>query len=280
MHRAPRQPPWNRRSGLTILELLVTSSVISLLTALLLPSVMSAREAARRLECTNHLRQLGLALHNYHDLQSSLPAAWQDDASGSAYGWGVPLLPYLDQQPLFTAIDRRLTFSDPQHGPVHSLGLPLFRCPSDVSPATFELFEAGADTPFLTLASANYLGVYGNTEPDEVHPVPAGEGTFINQRPIRFSEISRGLSETLFLGERSASMFSVSWLGFDSRDEDAECRVVGNASEGPNCTRCDECEFSSRHPGVSQFLFGDGHVKGLSDSIDQTIYRQLARRHE
>lgn len=271
----------SKRQGLTILELLVTSGILSLLIALLLPAVMSAREAARRLECTNHLRQIGLALHQYHDVHACLPAAWQNDPKGlSSYGWAVSLLPFVDQQATYDAIDKRLCLSEQQAKGIHAISLQLFVCPSDVAPASFELFESGSNTPYLTLPIGNYVGVYGTSEPDEIHPTPPGDGTFINPRPVRFSELTRGLSNVFIVGERSVSMFSSSWIGFDRRDEDAECRVVGGAIQGPNCQQCDECEFGSRHSGVSAFLFADGHVRGISNSVNVNVYQHMARRQE
>lgn len=250
------------------------------MTALLLPAVMAAREASRRMECTNHLRQIGLALHNYHDIHACLPAAWQHDSAGrSAYGWLVSLLPVTDQQTTFNTINQRLCLSDHQET-IRTASIPLFLCPSDVAPATFGLIESDSDTPYLTLPSANYIGVYGTSEPDEFHPTPPGDGTFINTRPVRFAEMTRGLSNTFIVGERSISMFAASWIGFDHRDEDAECRVVGSAIQGPNCQHCDECEFGSRHPGLSGFLFGDGHVRGISNSVTPALYQQMARRQQ
>ncbi|MBA4032480.1 MAG: hypothetical protein C0478_16540 [Planctomyces sp.] len=272
---------WPTRRGLTIVELLATSGIISLLAALLLPATMSAREAARRLECTHHLRQIGLALHNYHDLHACLPPAWRNDSSGrSAYGWAVALLPLIDQQNAFQSIDQRRGLDDPRQDKIRRMSEPLWLCPSDVAPQTFDLYEPGSGIAYLTLPSANYVGVYGTSEADEVRPTPPGDGTFINTRPVRFSEIDRGLSNLFIVGERSTEMFSSSWLGFDRRDEDAECRLVGSAIMGPNCLVCDECEFGSRHTGVSNFLFGDGHVRGIADGVDTEVYRQMARRTE
>ncbi|WP_437191600.1 DUF1559 domain-containing protein [Planctomicrobium sp. SH527] len=270
----------SKRRGLTILELLVTSGILSILIALLLPAVMTAREAARRVECTNHLRQIGLALHNYHDIHACLPAAWQHDPTGqSAYGWAVSLLPFLDHRATFDTINRGLPLKD-HYDEIRITSLSLFLCPSDVAPALFELTTPSSGAPYMTLPSANYVGVYGISEPDEIHPTPPGEGAFINGRPVRFSELTRGLSNTFIVGERSISFFPATWIGFDHRDEDAECRVVGSAIEAPNCQQCDECEFGSRHTGVSGFLFGDGHVRGISNSVNSTLYQQMARRHQ
>lgn len=270
-----------RRRGLTILELLVSMGIIGLLAALVLPAFASAREAARRVQCTNHLRQFGLALHNYHDVSGSLPAAWQwDRAHESAFSWSVPILPFVEQAPLLAMIDKGVSNSGVSNRAARETSLSIFLCPSDLAPTSFELLEGAPGLPVVPFPTASYLGVYGTSEPDDVRPTPPGDGSFINVRPVRFSEFTRGLSCTFVLGERSVAMLPGSWLGFDDRDEDAQCRVVGEAFAGPNCRTCDECEFSSRHLGVSNFLWGDGHVRALSDSIDRTLYQQMSRRQE
>jgi prepilin-type processing-associated H-X9-DG protein len=271
----------DRRHGLTILELLVSIGIISAIAAMLLPAIASAREAARRIQCTNHLRQIGLALHNYHDVDRSLPAAWQwDHARQSAYSWAVPVLPFVEQSPLLAMIDKGASNSSPRNAPARTTSLSIFLCPSDIAPASFELVEGAPGLPAVPFPTSNYIGVYGTAEPDDIRPTPPGDGSFINVRPVRFSEFTRGLSCTFVIGERSVAMLPGSWIGFDDRDEDAQCRVVGEAFAGPNCQKCDECEFSSRHGGVSEFLWGDGHVQSLSASIDQTLYQQMSRRHE
>jgi len=270
-----------RRRGLTVLELLVCISLIAVTAAMLLPGFASAREAARRVQCTNHLRQIGLALHNYHDVERSLPAAWQWDHAGqSAFSWSVPILPFVDQSPLLAMIDKGASNSSPQNAAARGVSLSIFLCPSDIAPRSFELVEGAAGLPRVPFPTANYIGVYGTAEPDDIRPTPPGDGSFINVRPVRFSEFTRGLSCTFVIGERSVAMLPGSWIGLDDRDEDAQCRVVGEAFAGPNCSKCDECEFSSRHGGVSAFLWGDGHVQPLSESIDQSLYRQMSRRHE
>jgi len=269
------------RRGLTILELLVTTSILSTLAALLLPAIGAAREAACRVECTNHLRQIGLALHHYDDVHRSLPAAWTNSsASQSVFGWGTALLPFLEQQPLSTTIDRSACLGDSTLKDARETSLRVFLCPSDTPPRLFSLPDSrsGADT--MWVATSSYVGVYGTDEPDDIRPTPPGDGTFINARPVRLAEIRRGLSNTVVVGERSVAMFHSAWVGFDRRDDDAECRILGAAMEGPNCAQCDECEFSSRHAGVTSFVFGDGHVRGISDSVDRTTYQQMARRAE
>ena len=110
---ASQRCPGRRRSGMTVLELLVAMGVISTLTTLILPAVQSAREAARRTQCCNQLKQLGLALHGYHEQWQSLPAAWQFERTGnSQFGWAVPLLPLLEQQAVSRQVDRGRRLDD------------------------------------------------------------------------------------------------------------------------------------------------------------------------
>ena len=103
-----------RRSGMTVLELLTVMGIISTLLTLVLPAVQSSREAARRTQCVNQLKQIGLALHGYHELWRCLPAAWQIERTGnSQFGWAVPLLPLLEQQAVSRQVDRGRRLDDP-----------------------------------------------------------------------------------------------------------------------------------------------------------------------
>ena len=115
------------RSGFTLIELLVVIAIIAILIALLLPAVQQAREAARRSECKNKLKQIGLALHNYHETSGAFPSGWigVDRASGNqdfeghnGFGWGVMILPQLDQAPLFKKFNKNLALVDPVNTPL------------------------------------------------------------------------------------------------------------------------------------------------------------------
>ncbi len=242
------------------------------------------REAARKIQCTNQLKQLGLALHNYHDQHNCLPPGWQwESQRQSAYGWGVPLLSFLDQTAVFRQVDRNRPIADPANAFSRQTSLGLFLCPSDITLAQFTLYEvddAGqAVGPLVELPSANYVGVFGVSEPDDDETLAAtGEGAFVEARRVRFADMTRGLSNSLFVGERTMARVPSTWLGVDRRGEDALCRVVGNAFTGPNCGWCDECEFSSRHPGGANFLWGDGRVSLISETIGSLEYQTLARR--
>ena len=132
-------------------------------------------------------------------------------------------------------------------------------------------------TVLVWLASANFVGVFGTKDPDNV-PGLTGNGPFLECRPTHFTELQRGLSDTLLVGERTGSKLPSAWLGFANHGEDGPSRVVGFAGIGPNRDDSDESEFSSRHPGCANFLWADCHVTSVPDSIDRAIYQRLATR--
>ena len=270
------------RSAFTILELLVSITIIALLLALLLPAIGAAREAANVIECRNNLKQIGLALHSYHDLHDCLPAGWQlEEAELSGYAWAVPLLPLLERGDHFAQINRAQPIAVSASTPV-AAPIPLLICPSDIIEPSFALL---ADTaaystsgPLVELPTASYVGVFGTFEADEGVPPPPGDGAFIGTRPVRFVEFERGLSSTFLVGERTMERVPSTWLGVDFRGEDAACRIVGNAATSPNRPGTDECEFCSRHPDHANFLWGDGHVGAVSSLVDSAAYRKMACR--
>jgi prepilin-type processing-associated H-X9-DG protein len=264
---------------------LTVTAVIGTLASLLLPAVSSAREAARLLQCSNHLCQIGIALHAYHDANQCLPAGWQWERSQqSAFGWTVPLLPYLEQRAVYAEVDRTQVLNHPSNSAARATSVAGLLCPSDLTSPTFTLFAEGCpSSPPLALTvlpTASYVGVFGTIEADDSIPAPLGDGTFRESLPVRFVQFHRGLSNTLVVGERPMAWVPSTWLGIDAAGEDAACRLVGSAMTTPNCEPCDECEFGSRHRGGATFLWGDGHVQLLSDNIDSREYRQLARRSE
>src|SRR5579863_9248252 len=125
----------SRKKGFTLIELLVVIAIIAILVSLLIPATQQAREAARRSQCKNNLKQIGLALHNYHDAFGSFPPAFVADANGKPmHSWRVLILPYLDQLPLY----KEYNFSEPWDGPNNSRLLnrmpPAFSCPSHSGP--------------------------------------------------------------------------------------------------------------------------------------------------
>lgn len=266
------------RNGLTILELLVVSGTITVLIALILPAVQAARESARRMECANHLKQIGLALHGYHDLLSTFPPGWRDDhLQYSAYGWANGLLPLLDQHDVFNAIhfEERVDFTE--HAPLVRTVLKSFQCPSDVAPHRWELRDHDApQTVLMELPLSNYICVFGTLDPDGT--VLEGDGAFIRNRSFRIADFEAGLSNTMFIGERSANHLPGTWFGFLYRGQEAQSRVAGYVNHPPGSAEADESDFSSRHSSGAFFLWGDGHVDFVSQFVDRTVYHSSGTR--
>lgn len=274
-----------RRSAFTILELLVVIGIMGMLMAIILPAVGSAREAARRTQCISQLRQIGIALHSYHENNGCLPPGCQWEwTRQSAYGWTVPLLPFLEQSTTYRRLDRERSLFDPVNEVSRETPMSFLMCPSDIADPSFIFYHddstATPGVPLFPVSTANYVGVFGAVEPDE-DPVPTtipGDGAFVDGKSLRFVDFQRGLSNTLFTGERTMERLPSTWVGFDTRADDGLCRLVGMAGTTPNCETCDECEFSSRHHGGAMFLWGDGRVRMISEKINSAEYQALARR--
>lgn len=283
--RALRQ---HHRGGLTVLELLVVTAIIGVLLALVLPAVQQVREAARNQQCLNQLRQLGVALHVYHDAFRSLPPGWRPDSSRvTAFGWTAAILPFLDQRNLYSAIDFRDSVTGPGNSGLGEQQLPVCECPSDFGQPSFALYAEGgphdelheASTEFLaTLPRTSYVAIFGNSDPDHVPPT-AGEGAFPGDRSVSFAALTRGLSSVALVGERTTRRLPASWLGMVLDGEDAAGRVTGNLFLGPNRSDADECELDSRHPGHINLLFADGHAVSVADAINSSVYRSFASRN-
>jgi prepilin-type processing-associated H-X9-DG protein len=275
-----------RVSGMTIVELLVVIATLSALMTMLLPAIQAARQTARNIQCTNNLHQIGVALLLFEDEHKALPAGWTSTSTNeSSYGWAVSILPQLEEASLASQIECSRPIGGLNNAAKESTP-EVYLCPADIGDATFPLYaeigehesHAQESTEILvTLPRSNYIGVFGTIDPDDL-PNGMGDGVFINGHPCRLSEVTRGLSHVLLVGERTTRKLPSTWLGFNREGEDAAGRVVGHADLGPNRDDADECEFDSRHPGHVNFAWADGHVSGIQDEVDQQIYQQFAKR--
>ncbi len=279
--------------GFTLIELLVSIAIIAVLIALLLPAVQQAREAARRTQCRNHLKQIGLALHNYHDNFQTLPPGWigvtsgQPDVSGvNGWSWAARLLPQLDQSPLYSTLDFNAPVGSASNAVSRTTVLPVFRCASDVGPDKWTIPAAGTSNPLADLASASYSGVFGKDEVDECNGLAPGapctsDGLFFLNSRVRFADVTDGLSSTLMVGERvtrSSSGWLYTWTGVVSGGENPIVRILGDTDVTPNRDLIRIDEFASYHTGGAHFVLGDGAVRFLSTNIDLGVYRNLASR--
>ena len=290
-----RWPESSSRRGLTILELVIVLAGVTLLSAIALPALARAREAARRVQCTSNLRQIGLALINYHDTHRMLPPGWFESGTvSSGWGWAAWILPELGQQRLSEQVRYDLPLGAEENRTLRTESLSVLRCPTDHVPVTFSLererhseseYQASAaevdsvSEPLFDLAGASYVGVFGTEDPDTTEGT-TGTGMFLADRSIRFSEVRDGLSQTLLVGERTARQLPATWVGVPPEGEEGPGRVTGFVDLPPNHPRADECEFSSRHPHGTQFIAADGHHLFISDAIDRNVFRELATRSE
>ncbi len=182
-----------RRTGFTLIELLVVIAIIGVLIALLLPAVQAAREAARRMQCTNNLKQIGLALHNYHDALGAFPPGQLPATSFSALS---RILPFLEQGAIFNALNANLAYDDPANDTIRTTQLNVFLCPSD-----------GGNTQTDRGAATNYMANKGT---EVIWQAPTGPnagfreqtGVFFYNRSVQMSDVRDGLSNTAFVSER------------------------------------------------------------------------------
>jgi prepilin-type N-terminal cleavage/methylation domain-containing protein/prepilin-type processing-associated H-X9-DG protein len=286
--------------GFTLVELLVVIAIISLLTGLLLPAVQGAREAARRTQCVNNLKQVGIAVHTYESTYRAFPPGYVSnfDANGNdtgpGWGWSALLLPQAEQKPLFDAINLGLPIEESSNQTSRLTRTSVYLCPSDdQSPSWLAVKRDAIGRPIQSIcqvASANYIGMYGTSDPGI-----DGDGIFFRDSSIDISAVIDGTAQTIAAGERGHNLGEATWVGSVTgaalfpvdndgvgypRVEGGPGMILGHAGGnlGPGDPSAEVNQFYSRHPGGVNFVFSDGHVSFLKTTLNAKTFRALATR--
>jgi len=298
-----------RQRGFTLIELLVVIAIIGVLIALLVPAVQRVREAAARTQCRNNLKQIGLGFHNYHAARNRFPPGFASKAAftdgpgtGPGWGWGAYLLPYLEQDNLYRQINFAKDIADPVNAQARVQSLPIFLCPSDNPRSLTTTVSDGAGNPICDVAFGNYVGMAGVYEvsgyPDTSNGSP---GVLLRNSRVRVTDIIDGSSNTLFVGER-AWMWQgkvrspmTTWVGAVTKavipqtlnpalGYELEGVMVltnsGTIAEGrvPNNSLDHVEDANSNHSVGVNFLFGDGSVRSIQNTISPAAWVGLTTR--
>jgi prepilin-type N-terminal cleavage/methylation domain-containing protein/prepilin-type processing-associated H-X9-DG protein len=290
------------RRGFTLIELLVVIAIIAILIALLLPAVQQAREAARRSTCKNHLKQIGLALHNYHDIYNTFPAG--SFSTAPRLSWHVSILPQIDQTPLYNLVDFNLnSYSNAAYTAVfQTTKIPVWNCPS----GTREMGHT-ADT---TLQTTHYYGILGpkvapggpfsynctgvsDTAGECAVPTTAAHGGYSRHGILGrntkngFRSITDGSSNTFLVGEISNTRTTSGqdmigyrrwWRGFEGTASASAKNVVYpiNSKTYNGSNDFNDIGFGSNHSGGTHFLMADGAARFVSENVDMVVYQSTA----
>ncbi len=313
--RAARRPT----RGFTLIELLVVIAIIAVLIALLLPAVQQAREAARRTQCKNNLVQVSLALQNYEMSHERLPPGSvnptgpiKSEAAGYHMGWIVQILPYLDQRNVYQKMDFKVGVYDPKNtgaavadapGPGGDAG----PAGAGAGPMSLPGFNSGnpgptmVTLPVLTCPSegatsgpSSYAGCHHDSEaPIDVD----NNGVLFLNSSIRFEDISDGISNTLFVGEKTRAAETLSWasgtraslrnsgsaINSDRQLLNRNGQIIAPVAappgpDGANAALLKVGGFGSPHVGGCHFAVGDGAVRFISENISADTFKNLINR--
>jgi prepilin-type N-terminal cleavage/methylation domain-containing protein len=286
----------SQRRAFTLIELLVVIAIIAILIALLVPAVQKVRAAAANTQCLNNLKQMGLALHNYHDANKVLPAGVAANPNVNLFSFHVPILPYIDQAPLYQKFNQTQHYDSATNLALGLILPPAYQCPISQQRYT-EYGPPGEDSSGQQTYTTHYYGVAGpiGTNPTTGGPYnmlvtnqgnEATQGVLGMGSKVKLTSITDGTSNTLMVGEQTwdkANYYRVWTRGTYSDDQDRDttcCRNVANAFKSTAYNGLDNANnvsFGSEHPGGgANFALADGTVRRVSASVSMGVYLSLA----
>lgn len=234
-----------QRRAFTLIELLVVIAIIAILIALLVPAVQKVRAAAARTQCTNNLKQIGIALHAYHDAYKQFPAGYidgntsttstPDNDVGPGWGWAAVILPYLEQGNLYSQINFNQGINVGSNVAASQTVLPVYLCPADNTLQLIPIYDSSFTNPIATVAHGNYIGCNGwvecfNNAGGNYNPNSdgggaedgdggvtltgyGGDGLFYRNSKNKMISVTDGLSNTVIVGERCGQHSPTTWTG-------------------------------------------------------------------
>jgi prepilin-type N-terminal cleavage/methylation domain-containing protein len=290
-----------KHRGFTLIELLVVIAIIAILIALLLPAVQQAREAARRTQCKNNLKQIGIAFHNYHDTHTSLPAGYiyRHGAGKPNYGWAVAIMPFMDQKNLYDQLqpgsiplkDRYKSGASATDKALLQTSVNVYHCPSDTGRDLATSVNFGSSNHFR-VAYSSYVGCAGwsNTPGYPTHANDCG-GLLWGNSYLRFADCTDGLTNTELVGEREFRSHGATWVGAGRNDSYGNNGTLRTLFRGAFQINFDYAKAgspenvgkgqSSEHVGGLNILLGDGSSRFLSENSNMSgVVNPLVLRND
>jgi prepilin-type N-terminal cleavage/methylation domain-containing protein len=296
-----------RNRAFTLIELLVVIAIIGLLVALMLPAIQKARESARKTQCANNLKQIGLGMHAYMLSHKAFPPGYistvlpDHDDGGPGWSWGAFILSFVEEVAVREQINMAASVESEEAKNTRLISLALFNCPSD------DMFESIIDIPaknsnkiICKMAAGNYVGSAGTVRPTCKRCRDYFDGVFGRNRAIKPRELQDGLSKTLAIGERASYWARATIYGVVPNSKVIDNQQPGLYAAGPgyvlgttfhegfNIETAEEMDhatmgtfaesFGSRHSGGAFFMFCDAGVRFVWDDADPAIMNALSTR--